>query len=212
MKWHCLYLLALSAACWLGLSAAMRPGVNQADKKRYSITESSKLYLTGTTNVNSFTCDCQDRFVTQVLDVESSGDHASFQNTRLNMATRKFNCHNAKMDRDMQKALKAEAYPNIQIELLETWHNPDHAKNGNNNWFDVRAKVKLTISGVTKVQFIQAQAKALAKNRFALQGEKALQMTSFGIDPPEAVFGLIKVNDWITFHFDLVIQVEDELD
>ena len=34
-------------------------------------------------------------------------------------------------------------------------------------------------------------------------------MSDYGIDPPEALFGLIKVDDLITFHFELDIEVED---
>jgi hypothetical protein len=56
---------------------------------------------------------------------------------------------------------------------------------------------------------IPAKAKLTGTNQFLLRGESALQMSTFGINPPEAMFGMIKVNDWISFHFDLNILVED---
>ena len=110
----------------------------------------------------------------------------------------------------MYKALKADEFAFISIELLETWYNPEQLKKaGTNQWFAVKAKVKLTITGVTKEQFIEAEAKKTADNQFSLRGEKSLLMTDYGIDPPGALFGLIKVNDLITFHFNLDISLED---
>ncbi|TNE49240.1 MAG: YceI family protein [Bacteroidetes bacterium] len=183
---------------------------NAPEKKRISIQNSSQLFLTGTTNVNTFKCDCEDRYYPQSLVVESDENHARFSQARLRMTTRKFNCKNAKMDRDMHKALKAESYPYITIELLETWFDPEHLKNGGHSqWFDVKAKVRLTITNVTKEQFIDAKYKVSGKNSFTLRGSKSLKMTEYGIDPPEALFGLIQVDDLITFNFNLDIAVED---
>lgn len=199
----------LSAIVLICLAATI-PTMDQTEKKRYSILKSSKLFLTGTTNVNTFKCDCRDRFATQNLHVENRGSHARFSNTSLRMTTKKFDCKNGKMDRDMHKALMADAYPYIEMELVETWFNPKQLKNGDaEDWFDVKAKVKLTITCVTKEQTINAKYKALSKNKFILRGSKSLKMTDYGIDPPEALFGMIKVDDLITFNFNLDIAVED---
>ena len=167
------------------------------------------MYLQGTTNVNTFKCDCEDQFAAQEIDVERHGSVAKFRNARLSMTTRKFNCKNTKMDRDMHKALKAEKFPKMSIDLVETHHNPDHLKS--TDWFDVDAKVQITITGVTKEKRIKAQARKIGQSQFALKGSETIHMTEFGIDPPEAMFGLIKVDDQITFHFDLTIQLENTI-
>jgi len=179
-------------------------------QKRYTILNTSKLYLKGTSNVNKFTCTCEDRFPAQTIEVDNTGKNARFSNARLRMTTRKFNCQNGKIDRDMHKALKADEYDYISIELIEISYNPEHLKNsGTKQWFDVKAKVKLTITNVTKEQIIEASAKKTADNHFSLRGEKALKMTEYGIEPPDALFGMIKVKDLITFHFNLDIRIED---
>jgi len=192
----------------LGTSATPFAPFSPPEKKRYSIVKPSRLFLKGTTNVNKFTCDCEDQFVFQELEVEVGDAASRFQNARLGMTTRKFNCKNGKMDRDLQKALKAEEHPKILIELLEARHKPEHLKNPEAGWFDVEAKVNLTITNVTKVKRIKAQARRISENQFALKGSESVQMTEFGIDPPTAMFGLIKVDDLITFHFDLTVQVD----
>ena len=195
-------ILALLAAKSGGQSVTMV-------KKKYQIAPESKLYLKGTTNVNTFTCDCTDEFPGSYLEVESQGDYARFQNTGLCISTRNFNCHNRKIETDMQQAMKAETYPYIRIELAETWQNAQNFKTECKDWFPVKAKVRITITNVTKEHQILGKAKKIGANQFQLLGEKALQMTEFGIDPPHAMFGMIKVNDWITFHFDLIVKVEE---
>lgn len=179
------------------------------EKKRYSIEPGSRLYLKGTSNVNAFTCDCQDQYTGQVLEVERNGGYARFHNVSLLLKSRNFDCHNRKIDCDMQKALKADQYPHIKISLVDTWQNPKCLSGECKDWFDVQANVNITITNVTKLQSIPAKAKILGPNRFQLRGENALQMSAFGITPPEAMFGMIKVNDWITFHFDLIVVVDE---
>ncbi|MBL7828362.1 MAG: hypothetical protein JNJ57_17150 [Saprospiraceae bacterium] len=180
-------------------------------KKRYRIEEGSKFYLKGTSNVNKFTCDCEDRFEMQELEIESSGGYSRFRHANLALRVKNFNCHNRKIDADMQKALQADAYPTIKVSLVDTWQQAKCMDGSCYNWFDVQANVQITIAKVTSKEFIKAKARMLGPNKFQLKGEKALQMSAFGIAPPEAMFGMIKVNDGIDFHFDVVVTVDELL-
>ncbi|MDO8368745.1 MAG: YceI family protein [Saprospiraceae bacterium] len=179
------------------------------DKKRYQIESGSRLYLKGTSNVNAFTCDCEDQYAGQVAEVDRKGGYARFRNVDLHIKSRNFDCHNRKIDIDMQKALKTDQYPHIKISLVDTWQDPKYLDGECKDWFDVQANVNITITNVTKLQSIPAKARVLGPNRFQLRGQNALQMSAFGIEPPEAMMGMIKVNDWITFHFDLIILIDE---
>ena len=180
-------------------------------KKRYLIADGSKLYLKGTSNVNAFTCDCEDQYTEQTLEVERTGPYARFRNVDLHLRTKRFDCHNRKIDADMQKALQADVYPVIKVSLLDARQPAKCVDGGCKDWFDVQAKVKLTIKNVTTEQQIPAQAKISGPNRFQLKGAHTLLMSTYGVHPPEAMFGLIKVNDAITFHFDLIVQVYEAI-
>lgn len=178
-------------------------------KKRFQIESGSKIFITGTSNVNEFTCSCEERFNEQPLEAEQNENYARFKNTELLVPIKKFNCRNGKIDTDMQKALNADKYPNIKITLTDCWQN-GRCTNGNcKDWFDVKANINISISGITKKELVYAKAKSITPNQFQLNGEKAVQMSSFGVKPPEAMFGMIKVNDWISFHFDLVVSLND---
>lgn len=180
-------------------------------KKRYYIEDGSRLYLKGSSNVNNFTCDCGDQYPAQVMEVDRKGGYAKFRNVSLQLKSSNFDCHNRKIDTDMQKALKADQFPHIGIVLIDTWQDPKCLDGNCKDWFDVRANVNLTITNVTKLQSIAAKARILGPNRLELVGESAVQMSAFGINPPEAMFGMIKVNDWISFHFDLRITVDETI-
>lgn len=198
-------ILLLTGFCFLG----MAPVRQEKAKKHYQIEDGSRLYLSGTSNVNSFTCDCEDRHAGRTLDTQINGGHARFSQAELQLSSRNFNCHNRKIDADMQKALKADQYPHIKVALVEAWQDAKCLNGGCKGWFDVQAKVHVTITKVTREEYIPAQARVLGPNRFQIRGEKALQMSAFGVNPPEALFGMIKVNDWISFHFDLIVRTDE---
>lgn len=192
------------------LSILMLLGSHSAgEKKHYLIESGSKLYLKGTSNVNKFTCDCEDQYDGQILEAERNGGYVRYRNVDLILKSKNFDCHNRKIDKDMQKALKADDYPYIKVSLIDTWQDPKCLNSQCQDWFDVKANVKITIANVTKTQSIDAKAKVLGSNRFQLQGQSPMQMSAFGIEPPEALMGMIKVNDWITFHFELIVRVDE---
>ena len=178
-------------------------------KKRFYLEEGSRLYLKGSSNVNTFTCDCEDRYGAQTIETERQHGYVKFRNVELRLKTKKFDCKNRKIDADLQKALKADKYPNIKVSLLETKQNEKCLNGDCAGWFDVQAKANITITQTTKEVTIPAKAKKLGSNRLQLMGQKDLYMSTFGVDPPEAMFGMIKVDDLITFHFDLVITVDE---
>ncbi|HND87559.1 MAG TPA: YceI family protein [Saprospiraceae bacterium] len=192
---------------WTALSGNTPP----PSKKKFLLEDSSRLYLAGTSNVNKFTCDCEDRFSKQTVRIERSGGLTKFGDAGLMLTVKNFNCHNRKIDTDMQKALRAEQHPHIRVSLLEARQDPKCLEGKCGEWFPVEAKVNITIAEVTRQETVAAQARRLNAQRFQLRGDKTLQMSAFGIQPPQAMFGMIKVNDWITFHFDLSVMVEDAL-
>ncbi len=54
-------------------------------KKRYTIESGSRLYLNGTTNVNSFTCHCEDQFGSRYAELENRGWQTRFRDANLKL-------------------------------------------------------------------------------------------------------------------------------
>ena len=177
--------------------------------KKVVISQDSKMFLEGFTNVNLYNCDCQDKFAELSMTIENDGNHAVFHNANLKLRTENFDCHNAVYNCNIKKILKAEEFPYITIALLETWQNSELMQRNDQSWFNVLSKISVTIQDMSKVETVNAKAQYLGANKFRLKGEQTLHMTEFGIEVPSFMCGLVKVKDEIVFNFDLVVEMEN---
>ena len=101
------------------------------------------------------------------------------------------------MDRRMQEALLAEAHPSIGFVLTalrpDTGATPERAPR-------FLAEGELTIAGETRT--IRMPVVIIEEaNAVRIEGEAALRMTDFGIDPPRALLGALRTDDDVTVRF-----------
>ena len=175
--------------------------------KKVVISQESKMFLEGCTNVNLYNCDCQDKFAELSMTIENDGNHAVFHNANLKLRTENFNCHNVLYNSNIKKILKADEFPYITVALLETWQNAELLQRNDQSWFNVLSKISVTIQETSKVETVNAKAQYLGANKFRIKGEQTLYMTDFGIEVPSFICGLVKVKDEIVFNFDLVVEM-----
>lgn len=100
------------------------------------------------------------------------------------------------MERDAYKAMKAEIHPNVSFMLTA----PVELEPSIDNSYNIIARGDLSISGVTKPIELQFSL-TRTTNGVDLQGEKSIDMTEFGIDPPKAFLGMLKVNKDVRIKF-----------
>jgi len=101
------------------------------------------------------------------------------------------------LDKNMLKALNAEKYPTIHF-VLST------AKLGiaRGDTLPVSADGELTISGVKKPVTVVGNL-VRGKDGVRLEGQHAMKMTDFNVQPPKLMMGTIKVKDPLTVFFRL---------
>lgn len=175
-----------------------------ADRERAYILEESELTLIGMSNIKSFSCVCKEDFEPITYELEQHCDgHYIFKGTRLRIPVRALDCGNRIMNKDLYEALKAEAYPRIVIQPEEL-HLP-LALNTTAGWSALTAEASVELAGRTKQISLPVRVKALAKATFRIQSGKTLCMRDFGITPPTAMGGLIKVEEEIDINFDLIV-------
>lgn len=181
-------------------------GTSYFAETTYYIDAGSKLTLDGSSNVNKFTCACNDQFPQSTLRFElfEDGKSAKFSNASLSLRTKSLDCGNAQMNKDMYKTLRADQHPNIRIELARTQLLEANALSST-EWTPLKATSALTISGVKKPVIFEVKAKRIGKDRIRLIASKDVLMTDYDIDPPTAMLGLIKVNNTIRLNLDLII-------
>lgn len=173
---------------------------------RYMIEQGSHLSIQGTTNVNTFECFSRQAFGQQALAVQldQRTNTVTFERAVLNVRVKELACDNSKIDADLCDALKADDFPHIVIELHDA-----HFPKGNvgDDWTDIIISATLKITDQKRKIELKAKGKILADGRYKFMAAKALKMTDFGVEPPTALFGLIKVNDEITINFNLTTRV-----
>jgi len=176
---------------------------------KYTIEKESHLSIRGTTNVNSFECFSKQSFSEQTvrLNLDGMAKRVEFTDARLRIRVEELDCDNNKMNADLCDALEASDFPYIEIQLHEAvLSSPSISPGGS----DIVVKASLTVAGKTRRVYIKTKAVQIAENKFRFQAVHWIKMTDFGVDPPTALLGLIKVRDDIAIHFDLVARVTAE--
>ncbi len=171
------------------------------------LDSNSRLSIEGSSNVNKFVCMCNEQFPRMHIRYDRAEGRAAirFSNAVLHVRAKSLDCGNQAMNKDMYETLLADKHPNIRIELQSAQLPLSEALSRANEWTSLKASAQLTIAGVTQPVVFDAQAVRLAPDRIRLTSVKEVRMTDFGMTPPRALMGLVKVHDAIRIHLDLTV-------
>lgn len=112
-----------------------------------------------------------------------------------------FECDNRVMTRDFRRALGVEEHPNLYLRFEELQLHA--GKEGSRIQQDVKAVVSVEIKGVRKVYTINVSRAVFSDYELTITGEMRVKMSEFGIEPPTAMMGMIRVYDDIVIDFNL---------
>lgn len=204
--------IIFTAMIWIvGLQA---PGMfaQQQQYVVYTLEPMSRLWLEGTATVGDYTCkagliDGVARLrVHSIQKSDSSSPDTGKSEVHLSIVVKNLECGNNAMNADMYDAMKADSFPLIQYELVESTILSD------SNIVDSTRRVhtigNLTIAGVKKSVQMVITIRKLSPVRFRITGSKTLSMRDYNITPPSAFLGLIKAHEKLIVRFDLVVQEE----
>ncbi|MCB0521340.1 MAG: YceI family protein [Lewinellaceae bacterium] len=180
-------------------------------EKTFHLEKTSTIKLEGSTNFDLFYCKCAKSFAPQsfALELDDSAPHTlSFQNTSLRIPVVHLDCGNPLMNKEMFKALNGKRHPDILIELVKIWQPEINFLDIGKAQLALRALVRLSINGQCHEYWLLIHARQLASSQYRFQGTKTLCMSEFGIAPPTAMLGIVKVKDEIKIDLDLEVRVE----
>lgn len=175
---------------------------------QYNIASGSKIWFDATSTLHGFSAKSASVTGTIVantsLDTTSAAAASdSILDATATIPVRTLDSGEKGLDNNMYKAMKADKYPNINFRLTNARAVPatDPVKDG----VPFEATGYLTIAGKEKHVKIATVLKPAPGGKLQLIGSKAIVMTNFGIKPPTMMFGMIKVGDRVTVHFDLLL-------
>jgi polyisoprenoid-binding protein YceI len=175
----------------------------------YQIDAKSRLFLNGSTNINTFQCFCKDQYQATTLSgtMNQKNGTIQFNKAQLLIRTELISCKNKLMNKDLHKALKSDDFPFIKMDLLEVIPQNNQTPLTQNTWYTYKASTNLTIAGITKPVTVSVQINKQSPHLFRLIASKEILMSDFQVKP-RTPFNMIKIDDLIVINFDLLILVQ----
>jgi hypothetical protein len=169
----------------------------------------ARVSIAGTSNIHEFTASTSDVKLAQLALADGIGG-ANLFNAIVNpgalqafeIAVKAGTLTSPKdgLDKNMWKALKTSAHPDIVFKLTRLDGKPGA----------LRAVGLLTIAGVEKEVAFDVKAAANASTVTVI-GNVPLLMTDYGIKPPTAMLGMLKTDPKITVSFEVVLAAPQTL-
>jgi hypothetical protein len=179
--------------------------------QKVRILEKSKLYLEGYSNVNEFTCACEQEFGTMKtnLTIDEKTNTVLFPGTSLKIKTAGLDCGHRIMNKDLQKTLQAETHPFIEVELNRVLLNVNR-KELNQYWTHLIAETCMSMVDKRRNIKMPVQARRVGANVYQFRSFQEIRLSDWDIEPPTALLGAIKVADTFVIYFDLFVEVTQE--
>jgi len=209
------WLLPLSVAITLlaaGPNARGATPDGAGSRAAITLGPGSTLWLEGTSNIHdfesrttsvglAFTRDPGAKDPTDPAGLETFVRSSGIQGLDLQVPIASMHSGKSGLDKNMQKALRADANPVIHFHLAHYTVTPKPAPN---DTMDIHAEGTLSIAGRDRPVTLDARAWR-GKDGIWLEGSQKLQMTQFDVRPPTMMMGALRVNDHITVRYRLLI-------
>ncbi len=196
----------------LFITALSVPGSGRVMAQESFVVHSpSRFWISGSSNVNRFTCETEDVEGGGALPARSMRSAASAVGEEveaaLSIEVASFDCGHSRMNADMYEALKAGAFPHIRFRLIQA--ELLQSESTNDGWRPIRATSEIIIAGQKRILNFDAEGQQTADSSYRVRGSIPVKMTDFGVKPPIAMLGLVRAKDDITVHFDVAASTEN---
>lgn len=115
----------------------------------------------------------------------------------LRLGIKNFDCGRRGINRDFRNTLKSDDYPSIDVSILSFAPSDSLLEEVN---------VLISLAGAEKKYILEFTSSYSSDGIVKIEGKQKLAMSDFNINPPKALFGLIKVRDELTIDFALYLK------
>ncbi|MBK9270644.1 MAG: hypothetical protein IPM48_03520 [Saprospiraceae bacterium] len=171
------------------------------------ILPESKLSLRGKTNLNQYTCHCQPTKSTFEFSIEQKENTCIFKTTQFAINTTNLDCKNRLYNFNIKKSLESNKYPNIYIHLLGIKETGTPKYIFPYTWHQIEISTLVIIREKALIQNVPAFAFKISDKKYRLQGNHLMSMKEYQIYPSDLMFGMVKVDDGVAFHFDFLLEI-----
>ncbi len=171
--------------------------LNAQEMSYQEATLPSYISILGSSNINRFSLNA-------TLESEKSSLYETESNTLvLNIPVENFKTSKKIIYKDFLNLVDASNHPNIIIEFELECLNGD---------FISYIDCNITLSGVSNRYRIPIYCNKIDKQQLYIKGKQEIDLNQFSIEPPQKMFHLIKVSDFVDIDFALMINREKLID
>ncbi|MHA4808057.1 YceI family protein [Flavitalea flava] len=160
-----------------------------------------KLVIEGTSNIHDWEMVSDKGICSAVFEVNNSGIPTGISALNFSVPAESLKSEHKAMDKNTYKALGTDKYASISFVAPSA-----SIKAGDGSVYELVAKGKLTISGVTKEVILTAAGIMNPDKSITYSGSYQLKMTDFKVKPPTIMLGSIKTGNTITVKYNLVLK------
>lgn len=172
---------------------------------RFIVQPSSRLIISGKTNINSFQCSSaycgRD---TLVLQEGGPGNRPLFLKGYVGLDASAFNCGLQMMTNDFGKTIKSKEYPSISIDFISFERLPVYGCAEEK----FKSHLKISLSGVTRSFEVTCSIEAKSNGQIHLKGGRNFIFSDFNLEPPTRMMGMVKVKEALDVNFHLILELD----
>lgn len=197
---------ALLGICVILMISAFTP-VEEAPilMHRFIVQPTSKLVISGKTNINSFQCSsvyCGKD--TLVLQEGGPGKRPVFVKGYVGLDASTFNCGLQMMTNDFGKTIKSKEYPSISIDFISFERLPVYGCSEEK----FKGNLKITLSGITRSFEVTCSIEAKSNGQIHLKGGRNFIFSDFNLEAPTRMMGMVKVKETLDVNFHLILELD----
>lgn len=201
---HRKILLIASLFSVLSFLTALRDAGPETSATKWVVQKGGSLQVTGSTNINTFSCAITGYSNPDTLVLYNSGSRNETINLKggLSLDVSLFDCRNPIMTSDLRKTLKAKQYPALKIKFINLARFPMLSSQTDN----IKGVVDIELAGTTRrfevnYKFYRDQQKLIR-----LIGERFVNFSDFNLTPPRKLGGMIQTDNRLKVEFNLGLR------
>ncbi|MBP7398236.1 MAG: YceI family protein [Chitinophagales bacterium] len=173
----------------------------QAQSKTYKLVSGSTMKISGGSNAHDWSEEVKTMSGSASIDTDRKTKFTLAQLTFKADVKSIKSTKGSVMDDKTHEALNADKYPYITFDLVEV-KSVSVVAGG----FWITTQGNLSMNGVKKLIDLDVKAIMNSNGTISFEGNKSFNMSLYGIDPPTAMMGTMKVKDPVRIDFKVTYQ------
>lgn len=181
------------------------PPANAPTPQSGTAQVADRVWFTGSSNIRAFSCNATQVYVNAEAAPEDfarakEDGLPAVRSAALQVPVRTLDCGIGLQNTHLFETLGATTNPTISFSLSGYSVEPSEAVR------HVRINGALRIAGVERQVVVHGTVVRDPSGQWILRGDRVISVRDFGVVPPRRFFGLLRVRDEVTVHFEVAVR------